>query len=99
MFCVGVSEEEHCVHAQAESQEGNDLGRARVEGQTQEGAKSEAAGNCEGDQEDSGETERGLRSNHVAPTEQSESGVYKLKRKKSNNFTISRKNTRKQKHI
>ncbi len=73
--------------------------RPRAKKGTQEGAKSEAAGNCEGDQEDSGETERGLRSNHVAPTEQSESGVYKLKRKKFNNFTISRKNTRKQKHI
>ena len=79
MLCVSVRQKEHCVYPEPKGQEWDDLGRAGVEGQAQEGAKAEASGNCERNEKDSAKAESGLRPNNVTPTEQGKAGVDELK--------------------
>ena len=79
LFEIGLRQEEHCVDAQAEGEEGHDLGGGRVEGDVEEGAEAEAAGHADRHEEDAADAESGLGAHAVRPAVQRYARVDNLK--------------------
>ena len=57
LLCKCVDQQEHGVDPKAEGEEGDNLGACSIEGDPDEGGKTHAGSNSDGDEDDSGQTE------------------------------------------